>query len=903
MAKQLEEVVTVPEGRNLPSGTVTFVFTDIEGSTKLFHALGDDYISVLDEHNAVMRNAMMLHGGFEVKTEGDAFFVAFSDPTAALLACRDAQLALATHPFTHGEPVRVRMGLHLGPVTIVDDDYVGLSVHEAARIAGAAHGGQILVSNELADAVASTIPDDLTFRNLGPHVLKDFPSPKHLFQLMGPGLDGVFPAPRTLTARGHNLPASPTDLIGRDAELLRVQELFLGDTRLVTLTGAGGFGKSRLAIELGWSLLSWFREGVWFVALAAIQDGADVVPTISRTLGITDEATKDPFDLLVDRLKAGPTMLLLDNLEQLGDGVVVVADLLAACPDLCILATSRERLRLRGENEVALDGLSIEDAVDLFVQRAEANSPCVDLDLPDERTAIEALVVKLDTIPLALELAAALVRDKPPTLLLGDLDRALDVLTEGERDLPQRQRTLRSAIAWSHDLLEERDRRLFELLSLFAGGASLPAIVSVADKLGIGHDPGPIAGAMHRLVDKALVRRSVTMADDDPARWWLLETVRQFAHERLAERPEDYEHGRTAHTTWFTRWAANLRTLRNGKQAKRFDLLERDIDNLRLALHANADAERAELAYDLSSFWEVRGHWREGVRWLEEVDPSSTSPAQRCRLLVARARLDRKLIELQHAEARLREARALAVELDDPALRSLAAAELSETVLELAADEGQTGEGIDVVVRPPRRMKEAKDLLDEAIACAGSTADEMSEAKSRTLLAKLLLEEDDVSAALTVGLAALALHRKLKDHHGAASALYTLSAAALQSDPAAAACYIQEGLTEAQSIGDRSIEGQLRWVEAMAKNRLGRTAEAFAAAELGYDAFVDAGDEAQAAGILFVRGLLANAENDLDGARTWMMRSRDAWRAFGDERRVQWCEESIAKLDAGTEQS
>ncbi len=871
----------------MPSGTVTFVFTDIEGSTKLFHELGDNYITVLEEHHAILRTAIEAHAGVEIKTEGDAFFVAFEGVAQAVLACRDAQLGLAAHPFSHGRPVRVRIGIHVGDVAIVDDDYVGLSVHEAARIAGAAHGGQILVSEDVVRAAGSI--DGVAFHDLGRHVLKDFPDPRHLFQVTAAGLDSVFEAPRTLTARSHNLPASPTELIGRTSELREIQRVLVGGSRLVSITGGGGFGKSRLAIEAGWSLLSWFREGVWFVPLATVTEEADIVPTINRVLNIPDEPGSEPIELLVARLNKGPTLLVLDNLEQLGDGVVFIADLLAACPSLAVLATSRERLRLRGETELAIDGLQPDEALALFAERAEANNPCVPLDTPEQIAAMTELAAKLDGLPLALELAAARVRDEPPTALVGQLDRSLELLTEGERDLPARQRTLRSTIAWSHDLLDTDERRTFELLALFAGGVPLPAFAAVARAVGV--DDAGIEIVLDRLVDKALVRKAEVRGPHDPRRWWLLETIRQFAAERLSGREEHLRIGRAAHARWFAEWMADGAPSLD--QATRFDLVARDIDNLRLALAAETGG-RARLAANLSPFWEVRGHWHEGLRWLSSV--IGTSDDERCLVLLARARLQHRLRMFGDAEGALRQALMLG---EDPSLISRCASELASVVLSLASEEGQHDElAIDEIDRPAQRMDEAKRLLDIAATKAASAHDGGAEARARSMLAPLLLDGGDAQAGRDTAHAALELFSDLGDLVGISDVAFTLARAdlALQDFPTAVDdCSL--GIEHAQLTGDRSREGNLRWIESVARFNLGQIQDAFAAAESAYDLFVGNGDEAAAAGICFVRGELAKAAGDIDGARLWMTRSADAWRALGDERRAAWCEEAVAQLE------
>jgi hypothetical protein len=410
--------------RPLPSGTVTFLFSDIEGSTRLLDDLGAEaYAAELAEHRRVMREAFAAHGGVEVDTQGDAFFAAFPDPEGALAAAAQAQAAL-----TEG-PIRVRMGVHSGEALLTDEGYVGIDVHRGARVMAAGHGGQVLVSQ----ATYERLDGERDLTELGRHRLKDLTEPQPLYQLG----DGDFPPLKTLYQT--NLPVQPTPLVGREAELNDVLDL-LAATRLVTLTGAGGSGKTRLPLQAAAELVDEFSDGVWWVSLSALRDPALVEPTIGETVGARDG--------LADHLRAKQTLLLLDNFEHLLEAGPGIATLLLEAPELRVLVTSRERLALAAEHEYPVPTLVVAEAVALFTARARQLKPAFE---PDEH--VEAICRRLDGLPLAVELAAVRVKILTPERILERLGQSLELLTGGARDAPQRQRTLRATIEWSYELL------------------------------------------------------------------------------------------------------------------------------------------------------------------------------------------------------------------------------------------------------------------------------------------------------------------------------------------------------------------------------------------------------------------------------------------------------------------
>jgi predicted ATPase/Tfp pilus assembly protein PilF len=572
----------------LPGGTVTFLFTDIEGSTRLLHELGAErYADELAEHRRVLREAFARHGGVEVDTQGDAFFVAFPTAPSALAAASEAQDALE---------LPVRMGLHTGTPLLTEEGYVGPDVHRAARIAAAGHGRQVLVS---ASTQALLDPDGL--RDLGEHRLKDLSAPERIWQLG----EGEFPRLKTLYQT--NLPVQGTPFVGRERELAELMELLEGN-QLVTLTGPGGSGKTRLALQAAAELAEELADGIWFVSLAAISDAGLIEPTVAQVVGARDD--------LNDFLRGKNLLLLLDNLEQLlPEAAPVVAGLEAR-----VLATSRERLNLSREQEYAVPALPVDEAVALFVQRAQQLRPSFE---PDEQVA--EIARRLDGLPLALELAAARVKVLTPQRILERLERSLDLLTTGARDAPERQWTLRATIEWSFELLEPREQHLFARLAVFAGSFEVEAAESICDS---------DLDGLQSLVEKSLLRQT------DEGRLFMLETLREYAGERLAVLPESNE-VRKRHALWFLSAAEKAEERFFGPdEAVWLDRLERDHDNFRSALAALDEAGMVEelqrLATALSYLWIAHGHWPEGYSWLvRALARPGGDPAMRAKALNA----------------------------------------------------------------------------------------------------------------------------------------------------------------------------------------------------------------------------------------------------------------------------
>jgi predicted ATPase/class 3 adenylate cyclase len=562
--------------RDLPSGTVTFLFTDIEGSTRLLHALGSEaYADALMTHRALLRAAFAAHAGVEVDTQGDAFFVAFPTAPGALAAAAQAREALAAGP------IQVRIGLHTGTPHLTDEGYVGADVHRAARIAAAGHGGQVLVSFATASLVDAPLTD------LGDHRLKDLSAPEHIYQL------GSDEHPPLKTLHQTNLPVPATPFLGRESELAEISALLGREgMRLVTLTGPGGTGKTRLALQAAASAADTFPAGVWWVPLAPLRDPALVLESAAQALG----ASGDVADHIGDKR----LLLLLDNFEHLVAAAADLAPLLSACPNLALLVTSREPLHLGGEHEYAVDPLEPAQAVELFLTRALAARR--DFVANGE---VALICERLDNLPLAIELAAARVKILSPAALLARLEQRLPMLGGGTRDAPERQRTLRATIEWSHELLDPDEQRLFAGLAVFRGGCTLEAAEAVADA---------DLDTLGSLVDKSLVR----LRGDD--RFWMLETIREFAAERL-EASGEADELRRRHAAFFLALAEEAEVLVRKDSLEWLDRLQAEHDNLRAALDgleaAGAHDLQLRLAGALWRFWYQKSHLVEARRRLE----------------------------------------------------------------------------------------------------------------------------------------------------------------------------------------------------------------------------------------------------------------------------------------------
>jgi predicted ATPase/class 3 adenylate cyclase len=628
-------------GRGLPAGTLTFLFTDIEGSTKLQSELGTGrYQDVLETHTRILRDAFK-DGGFEVRVEGDALFVVFPVAANAVRAAAVAQRALAAAAFPHGATVRVRMGMHTGegrPASVeAGADYVGIDVNRAARVAAAGHGGQVLITEATATLARADLADGLSLRDLGEFRLKDLARPERLYQLVISGAASEFPPLRSLDRTATFLPPQPTSFIGRAREIAEGQRL-LNAVRLVTLTGPGGTGKTRLSLRIAEESAEGFGDGTYFVPLAPISDPELVPSTIAHSLGVQVSGSELPLARILDHVKDKRMLLVLDNFEQILPAASIVGQLLGASAGLKVIASSRAPLRIAGEQEFpvpplelpdpqhlpTLEVLAQSDAVRLFIERAKAVRP--DFRVTAENApAVAEICNRLDGLPLAIELAAARVKVLTPQAMLPKLKEGLNMLASSGRDLPERQRTLRGAIAWSWNLLNPAECKLFSRLAIFASGGMLTQIDEIcgpATELGA----GDVLDVLSGLVEHSLVRQTEIAGEP---RFRMLVTIREYAQERLEESGEG-RLIRARHARAYLALAELTRPYLQGKDQKRWlDLLEQDHDNLRAAIESSIADGRGEdacrLVYALWRFWQVRGHLVEGAHWAERVLALPTS--------------------------------------------------------------------------------------------------------------------------------------------------------------------------------------------------------------------------------------------------------------------------------------
>jgi predicted ATPase/class 3 adenylate cyclase len=650
----------------LARGTYTFLFTDIEGSTSLEDRIGRErYGALRERHRAILREVWSAHDGRELGTEGDSFFVAFVVASDAVGAAVAAQRALAAEPWPDDAPIRVRMGLHSGGVELSGESSVGLSINRAARIAAVTHGGQILASSLIRDQLVDHPVPGVGLRDLGEHRLKDLGTPVRILQVIADGLTVDFPTLRSLDARPNNLPTQLTTFIGRDSELEEAAGL-LATTRLLTLTGPGGTGKTRLSLQLAARASDDFPDGVFFVPLEPIRDPMLVAPRIANALGVAEGTTRPIGDSLADWLRDKRLLFVLDNFEQVISAAPIVADLLRTAPDIKAIVTSRAALHVSGEQEYPVPGLPAPPdpsqqsgfdrlnlggetkpidpvalgqyaAVRLFIERAVSVRPGFTVT-NQNAPAVAAISARLHGMPLAIELAAARIKLLSPEAILVRLDHQLDVLAAGARDLPPRQQTLRGAIAWSYDLLDDGGKRLLDRLSVFASGCDLwsaEAICGPASEIG-----GDILDGLTALVDQSLLKVDET-TDGEP-RFRLLDTIRAYAAERLEA---DGEVGliRASHRIWYVALVEQAAGELSSKDQRRWlDRLELEHDDIRAVLDRAVVVPDPPVAigvaFSMWRFWQKHGHLAEARRRLEAMAAAPWShdePRLRAKLVEA----------------------------------------------------------------------------------------------------------------------------------------------------------------------------------------------------------------------------------------------------------------------------
>ncbi len=715
------------------SRTLTFLFTDLEGSTQLWEQHPQAMKAALSRHDAILRTAVEQSNGQVVKTTGDGMMAVFASALDGVRGCVTAQHSLQDEPWGEPGPLHVRMGLHVGEAQPRSGDYYGPAVNRAARLMGVAHGGQVLLSGVAASLVADLLPEGVTLKRLGQHRLKDLAQPEQVYQLIAPGLPVDFPPLASLDRHPNNLPAQPTALIGREDELREVMNRLTSDSvRLVTLTGPGGIGKTRLALQAAAELIDRFPDGVFFVDLAPIRTPEGVLSVISQTLGLRENSDRPPLDELIGQLKSKQILLLLDNFEQVIPAAPKIASLLQGCPQLELLVTSREALHVRGEHifpvpPLALpvidtkhplaEQLSQYEAVRLFIERAQAVKP--DFQVTNENApAVAEICVRLDGLPLAIELAAARIRIFSPQALLDRLGTRLKLLQGGARDLPVRQQTLRDAIHWSYELLDGGEQLLFQLLSVFSGGGSFEAVEAIG---GVESEIDILDG-LTSLVDKSLVRQ-VEQESGEP-RVLMLETIREYAAERLAEDPEYRSVVRRAHAAYFADFTQRQwERLTGDEREAALAELAGEIENVRAAWDywvAEKDLERLNQFVD--SLWllnDARGWYHATVRLtndlLEVLSETPATPERLQEQILLHTSLARALLAIKgytpEVEAAFRRALELAETAQEipqlyPVLRGLSSlytnlgdfekgAQMGEKILRLAERQNDASMRID----------------------------------------------------------------------------------------------------------------------------------------------------------------------------------------------------------------
>jgi len=831
-----------------PSGTVTFLFTDVEGSTALWEMVPAAMQTALARHDALLQQAVAAAEGTVFKTVGDAFCVAFATPHQALGAALAAQRALAAAAWDPAiGALRVRMGLHTGAAEERDGDYFGPAVNRVARLMSAGHGGQILLSQATQELVRDTLPAGVTLRDLGRHRLKDLIHPEEIFQVVAADLPADFAALKTLDSRPHNLPRQTTALIGREQEVAAVRAL-LGDPRtaLVTLTGPGGTGKTRLGLQVAAELLDGFAEGVWFVDLAPLRDPALVLATVATTLGVQAVDARPVAEVLGHFLRDKQLLLILDNFEQVVEAAAPVGALLAGARQVQALVTSRVPLQLQGERAFPVPPLALPDlaalpppaqlsayaAVRLFIARAQDVQPGFAVT-PANAPAVAAICARLDGLPLAIELAAARIRLLPPGALLARLERRLSLLTGGARDRPARQQTLRGAIAWSYDLLDPEAQQLFVRLAVFAGGATLEAIEAVCNAAG--DLPGTVLDGVDALVRQSLLRAEADTADSP--RFGMLETIREYAEERLAERGEAATL-RGQHAAYYRRLAETAEPQLEGpEQVGWIDRLEQEHANLRAALAWSEAAGQGEdglrLAGALGQFWIVRGHWREGREHYARLlaGPSAPRNSSRAKALYYAGYLAWRESDRAAARTALEESLAIAQEVGDPQRRA-AALDMLSRVVELGGDLPRAERFAEQSLAAARQAGDkatlaaafyrlgylahffARDpagdrgqaLYQQALALRRELGDRRGIALILANLGTLAADQGDLANARQLAEESLALWREVRDPWGISMILGDLGGVALeQEDYAAAHLFLAQSLALAKEAGIKDL--------------------------------------------------------------------------------------------------
>ena len=820
----------------LPSGTVTFLFTDIEGSTKIARQNPEQWESLRERHHAILQSAMESYNGYVFQIIGDAFCVTFHTACDGLNAALDAQRKLQNEDWGH-TTIRVRMGLHTGSAELRGNEYRGyLTMATVQRMMSVAYGGQVLLSNVSAEMLHNELPVGITLRDMKEHRLKGLPDPERLWQMVAPDLQQDFPALQSITEIPNNLPFQLTRFIGREKEVEQIKNQ-LGKNRLVTLTGSGGVGKTRLSIRVASELLNDYPNGVWLVELAPITDSTLVVQTVCAALGVSPRGNLPILNVLTDYLKAKKTLLVVDNCEHLIDACAqLCASLLHACPHLRILASSREALGIDGENAYRVPSLSLphpnngmqaiqeSEAVKLFLERAHAVQP--DFQLTESNAAVIVQICqRLDGIALAIELAASRVKLLKVEQIAIRLNDVFRLLTGGSRIALPRQQTLRALIDWSYNLLSDEEQAVLRHLSVFVGGWSLKAAESVCD------NPNMLDWLTH-MVNKSLA--VVDFEHGDEPRYYLLETIRQYAREKLVENGEA-EKVRARHLDFFVRFAGEVEPrLRGPEQLTCLRKLEIEYDNIRAALeHSYLSGNISaglQLAWSLLIFWSGSGHWRETKELL-------------AKLLAQPQAMGRTPLRLKALSV----AGLLATLLNDT---SLAQAWLDESI-EIALELGP----------------ESKDLYAINLGLQGYSIKDADLLRARSQCEK-----------------ALAIGREINDQFSIANILdYLGNIYAAQGDYSAAQAASTESMTLFLAMNNKWMSSRPLGNLGAISFQQGNYESARSFWEAALDVYREMGDKANIGFMLSSLANVAQIQGDLERSVELYEESLSLWRIIGDE--------------------
>ena len=903
---------------DLPSGVVTFLMTDIEGSTRLWAEAPDAMRAALARHDAIAALAVGEHAGFLMKArgEGDSTFSVFARPTDGVAAACALQSALTAELWPEGAPLRVRIAVHTGEADLGVDNYYGAAVNRCARLRSIAHGGQVLISESAAGLVREALPEEVTLRDLGFQRLRDLAEPEHVWQLLHHSLPSDFPALRTIDSIPNNLPYQVNTFIGREAEMTKIRELLRG-TRLLTLSGAGGVGKTRLALQTAAEMLYEYPDGVWLVELASLSDGALVLQALATALDVREEPGRALSETIASHLRGQRALIVLDNCEHLVDASTEMAEgMIRQCQDLKILATSREALRADGETVWRVPSLSVPHhtpgleprpeqlrqhaAVRLFIDRATKADPGFAMTI-ENAPAVAEICWRLDGIPLAVELAAARGRTFTPQQIVERLDQRFRLLTGGRRTATPRHQALEAAVDWSYDLLSESEKTLFSRLSAFAGGFTLEAAEAVCSCAPIREEDVP--DLLDELVSKSLVIPG-------SGRYWLLQTLRDYGAQRLDE--SGYANAvRRSHAGHFAQLAEQGQcAVRGAERAEWLELMNAEHDNSRAALAwgIGCDPEAAaRLASSMAWFWQVRGHWAEGCEWLSRVLALDELPTD------LRLRLLDNVGDLYRLRGECGKAR----ELHEDELA------LSRAVGDRRA-EGNALNSLGNATHNQGDLPLARACYEEALAIRRELGDEAGAASVLHNLAIIASGEGDHATTRACCHASLEVYRRRGDTHRIAITLQVLGGVLVaQGDYAGARSAYEESLALLRELGDRSAlantlhglgllahergdyaAARPLYEESLAINREvgakrfaantlnnlgnvareeGRYAEARALLEECLDTKREIGDRVGVAVSLANLGRVALAEGDREAARRLMGEALDLQREAGDQ--------------------